>query len=106
MIIAGIVLSCYVVIAAVAWAWVAHSLGEHYGEEHSGERSASCLEVQCTKPVQITLLISALWPIFSVVGIGLWWHSFWKTAGSNGKLPPENEHPAPRKKAPDVEFLP
>lgn len=104
MIIAGAVLSCYLAIAALMWAWVAYTMGKHYGKEHDGKRSPNCSAYSCANPVSIVVVSSLLWPLLIVVGTGQWWNSLWSTAGANATLPPENSHPTA--KAPDVEFLP
>lgn len=103
MIVAGAVSSAYLLVAAIVWAWVAYTMGKHYGKVHGGEQAENCPEPACQNPVPITLFCSLLWPVFFVMGACFWWSSFWNTAGANATLPPENGHPTG--KPPDVEFV-
>lgn len=105
MIVAGVILSAYALVGTAVWAWVAYTMGQHYGEAHGGERAEGCEEQACANAVPITLFCSLLWPVFFLIGAGFFWVSFWNKAGANSKLPPENGHPMPEKKAADVEFV-
>jgi len=105
MIVAGAVLAAYSLVAAAVWAWVAYTMGQHYGEAHEGTRSETCQEPPCQNPVVITLFASLVWPVFFLVAFGFFWGMFWNKAGANSKLPPENGHPMTKKKDADVEFV-
>lgn len=105
MIIFGAVLSAYAVMAAIAWAAVAYSIGKHYGEAHDGERSKTCQMEECLNPVLITTFLSLFWPLALIILAGLWWTKFWNTAGANSTMPAENSLPEKKKKKTDVEFV-